>query len=222
MTMRIFRRTADVVSANLHDFVQRFEQPERMLRHSLREMEALVETTTAAVARSIAAERLLVKARAAEQEEIARWTERAAAAVAADDDGLARRAIERKIEHQRTLALLARQLAEAAETNAALRQQLGVLRTKYAAAESRTRSLTARQTVADVRRHTLFAAGKSPRRVLAQLDRWSRAVESVETETVVLAELETAHDAPLEMEFDRRATAAAVDAELARLKQNAP
>ena len=84
--MRLFQRTADVVSANLHDFVQRFEKPERMLRHSLREMEALVETTTAAVARSIAAERLLAKTRAGEQDEVARWGDRAAAAVAADDD----------------------------------------------------------------------------------------------------------------------------------------
>ncbi|HEY1784506.1 MAG TPA: PspA/IM30 family protein [Pirellulales bacterium] len=216
--MRLFRRTADVVSANLHDFVQRFEQPERMLRHSLREMEALVETTTAAVARSIAAERLLVKARGAEQNEIVRWTERAAAAVAAQDDALARRAIEHRIEHERTLALLSRQLAEAAETNAALRQQLEVLRAKYAAAESRTRSLTARQTVVDVRRHT---ADKSPQRVLARLERWSRAVERVETETIVLTELETAADVPLEQEFDRRAAAAAIETELARLKQSA-
>ncbi|HEX4145097.1 MAG TPA: PspA/IM30 family protein [Pirellulales bacterium] len=217
--MRLFRRTADVMSASLHDFVQRFERPDRMLRHSLREMELLVEATTAAVARSIAAERLLVKTRAAEQDEVKRWTDRAAAAVAAHDDALARRAIERRFEHERTLALLARQLAEAAETNTALRRQLEVLRAKYAAAESRTRSLTARQAVADVRRTTAFAAGKSPQRVLAQLERWSRAVECVETETVVLAELEMDGDVPLEQEFDRRASAEAVEAELARLKQ---
>jgi len=220
--MRIFRRTVDVVSANLHDFVQRFEQPERMLRHSLREMEALVESTTAAVARSIAAERLLAKSRRAEQAEVTRWAERAAAAVAADDDALARRAIERRFEHERTLALLACQLSEAAETNAALRQQLETLRAKYAAAETRTRSLSARQTVADARRGAAHAAGQSPQRVLARLERWSRAVECLETETIILAELETASDLPLEQEFDRRASAAVVDAELARLKHGAP
>ena len=126
--MGLFRRTAELVSANLHDFVERFEQPERMFRHSLRDMETLVERTTAAVARSIAAERLLAKTHRTEQDEIARWTQRAAAAVAAGDDPLGRRAIERRFEHERTLALLARQLAEAAETNAALRRQLEILR----------------------------------------------------------------------------------------------
>ena len=219
--MGLFRRTAELVSANLHDFVERFEQPERMFRHSLRDMEMLVEGTTAAVARSIAAERLLAKTQQTEQDEIARWTERATAAVAAGDDVLARRAIERRFEHERTLALLTRQLAEAAETNAALRGQLEILRTKYATAESRVRGLTARQTVADVRRHVGRTA-KSPQRVLARLERWSRAVDGVETETIVLTELETAADLPLEQEFDRRATAAAVEAELARLKQIAP
>ena len=110
-------------------------------------------------------------------------------------------------------------MAEAAETNAALRQQLEVLRAKYAAAERRVRGLNARQTVADVRQNTPSAAGKSPQRVLAQLDRWSRTVECLETENIVLAELETASDEPLQQEFDRRATTETVEAELARLKQ---
>jgi len=37
-----------------------------------------------------------------------------------------------------------------------------------------------------------------------------------------LAELETADDIPLEQEFDRRPSAAAIEAELVRLKQGAP
>ena len=40
--------------------------------------------------------------------------------------------------------------------------------------------------------------------MLARLERRSRAVDCVETETIVLTELETAADSPLEQEFDRR------------------
>ncbi|HTU24983.1 MAG TPA: PspA/IM30 family protein, partial [Pirellulales bacterium] len=204
--MKLFQRTADVVSANLHDLVGCLEQPDRMLRHSLRELEALVETTTAAVARSIAAERLLAQSQREAEAEVARWAERASAAVAAGDDGLARRAIERRLEHERTLALLSRQLAEAAETNAALRAQLETLRAKYAAADSRVRLLAARSAVADARRGA--SSPKSSRRVLARLERWSRAVETAETESIVIAELATADDEPLAAEFARRASAA--------------
>ena len=54
--MGIFHRTTEIVSANLNDFVDRFEQPDRMLRHAVREMETLLSTTSSAVARSLAAE----------------------------------------------------------------------------------------------------------------------------------------------------------------------
>ena len=60
--MGIFQRTTDILAANVNDLIDRFEEPERMLRHALREIETLVATTSSAVARSIATEKLLAKA----------------------------------------------------------------------------------------------------------------------------------------------------------------
>ena len=71
--MGIFRRTADIFAANLNDLVDRFEEPERMLRHALREMEALAGATSAAVARSIATEKVLAKSRAEHLTQADEW-----------------------------------------------------------------------------------------------------------------------------------------------------
>ena len=37
--MGIFHRVSDIISANINDLVDRFEDPERMLRQAIREMQ---------------------------------------------------------------------------------------------------------------------------------------------------------------------------------------
>ena len=64
---------------NVNDLVDYFEQPERMLRQALRNIESSLATTRAAVARSIGGEMLLAKARAEHLAEIENWRRRAAA-----------------------------------------------------------------------------------------------------------------------------------------------
>ena len=41
--MRLFRRIGDIVAANLNDLVDRFEDPEVMLKQAIREMETMIE-----------------------------------------------------------------------------------------------------------------------------------------------------------------------------------
>jgi phage shock protein A len=66
--MRLFRRIGDIVAANLNDLVDRFEDPEVMLKQALSEMETMIEDATAAAARAIAGERLLARDLASHQE----------------------------------------------------------------------------------------------------------------------------------------------------------
>ena len=92
--MGLFRRTAELVSANLHDFVERFEQPERMFPPFAATWRCSSKGPLPRWPCSIAAERLLARTQQTEQDEIARWAQHATAAVAAGDDALARRAID--------------------------------------------------------------------------------------------------------------------------------
>ena len=59
--MRLFQRISDIIAANLNDLVDRFEDPEAMLRHAIREMETMIEEATGGAARAIAGERLLAR-----------------------------------------------------------------------------------------------------------------------------------------------------------------
>lgn len=218
--MGIFQRTSTIVSANLNDFVDRFERPERMLRQALREMETLLASTSAAVARSIAAERLLANSRAAEEQNIAKWQTRGAAAVKAGDESLARRAIARQLDHRRSLETLDRQLIEARAANATLRRQLDLLRDKYAAAQGRVAALSAGQVAAEARRQVsgtaACAIGSS--KALARFDHFCHKLEFAEAEAVALIDIGSLCEDSQEFEVEQLEREEAIERELARLQ----
>ncbi len=220
--MGIFQRTTDILAANVNDLIDRFEEPERMLRHALREIEALVATTSSAVARSIATEKLLAKTRDEHSARADEWQRRAATAVDASDEALARRAIARTLDHQQAMLAAEGQLAAARETNRVLRRQLDLLRDKHASARSRLMMLTARQMAAEAQRQmfSTFLAPSGPGRALARFERFYQQVEFAQAEAAALVELETHGEEDLESEFDRRAVEGAVEDELARLKKS--
>lgn len=222
--MGIFQRTSDIISASVNDLVERFEHPEKMLRHALREMEDSVATVSAAVARSIAAERLLAREQRTHEEQAANWAARAAKAVAAGNDEAARRAIGEKLDHQRLARSLDAELAEARATNRQLRAQVESLRKKHATARRQLSTLVARQAAVGARRQfdSLAPAARSAWSSLARFDYFREKIELEEAEAIALVELDLEADScgQPEDEFDERNRA--VEAELAALRGETP
>ncbi|MEX0585268.1 MAG: PspA/IM30 family protein [Pirellulales bacterium] len=218
--MGILRRTADIFAANLNDLVDRFEDPVQMLRHAVREIEALLSATTSAVARSIAAEKLLAKARAAQMAQAEEWRRRATEAIDAGDETLARRAIGRKLDHESAVAAIDGQLADARGANETLRRQLDLLRDKHAAARTRLMLVSAQQTAAEAQAQ-IFTRSRSPvgeGRAFARFERFYERAEFAQAEAEALLDLETGGELDLASQFDRNATERAIDDELARMK----
>ena len=79
--MGLFQRVGDILSANFNDLIDRFEDPEKMLRQAIREMEALIAETLDGAAQSIATEKLIGKDLASVEQLSKAWQERAAKAV---------------------------------------------------------------------------------------------------------------------------------------------
>jgi phage shock protein A len=217
--MGILQRTSDLVAANLNDLVDRFEDPQRMLRHALRQMDVLLETMSLAVARSIAAERLLAKTREEHLERAAEWQRRAALAVGEGDDATARRAIARQLDHQHAARLTEKELVTAQSANERLRGELAALRDKQASGRTKLALLSARQTAATAQRQLATAWGSHEQaRTVTRFDYFCQQVELAEAEAMALVELETHDEAQLDAEFERRRTKSAIDTELTRLK----
>ena len=106
--MRLIKRVNAIVAAQLDEIVETFEKPERMLKLAIREMETALQTAAESTAKAIAAEKRLRREHADSLARAESWRDRAAQFVKTNDDGNARRALTRKIEHEQLAETLSR------------------------------------------------------------------------------------------------------------------
>ena len=189
--MGIFQRISDILSANLNDMVDDYENPEQMLRQAVREMEEAIRKSKPEVARTMANEKTVAKELASNEKQVEVWTERAKAAVQEGDDGLARKALSRKKEYDKIAAALSDQHEASAEASKTLRRQLEGMQAKLAEAQRRLGTLAARQKAADVRSKVAQADlnVELEQDAFAKFDRLSSKVEMAEAEAEAMAEL---------------------------------
>ncbi|MGD8387419.1 MAG: phage shock protein PspA [Desulfobacteraceae bacterium] len=110
--MGIFTRFRDIISANMNAMLDRAEDPEKLIRLMIREMEdTLVElkaSCAGAMAEGKKVERLLEEA----QDRGDKWSDRAALAVQKGRDDLAREALNERRLYSERVAALEKDLAE--------------------------------------------------------------------------------------------------------------
>jgi phage shock protein A len=217
--MGLFQRFGDIISANLNDMVDRFEDPEKMLKQAVREMETAIADAKRETARAMASEKLAAKELAESERQGRDWAQRAEQAVRGGDDALARKALSRKQEHDKVSAALRDQTAAAAEASRTLHHQLEAMQAKLAEATRRLGTLVARQKAAAVRAKIQAGVGDVELNSDAfdKFERLRKKVDRVEAETEALRELETGETTPRDDEA--AGGLSSVDAELAELKK---
>ena len=57
--MGLFKRMSDIVTANLNEMAEMYEDPEKMLKQAVREMESSIEEARRDVARSMASDKVV-------------------------------------------------------------------------------------------------------------------------------------------------------------------
>jgi phage shock protein A len=197
--------------------VDRFEDPETMLKQAIREMESSLEDATAATARAIASERLLAKEQADHARRAKQWREGAEQSVARQDDDLARRCLARKREHAMLESALADQLLSAQSANAGLRRQVDAMRAKLSEARRKLATLTAHRRAAAAR-SGLAGIACSSRDGFARYNRLAERIDLADAEAEAFVGLTAEPGAELESECVRREADAEIEAELTAIK----
>jgi phage shock protein A len=191
--MGLFKRISDIVSANLNDLTEQFEDPEKMLKQAIREMEESIGEVTGQTAKAMANEKTLSRELERNRTQGQQWQERAEKAVEAGDDALARKALARKNEHEKLVAALEDQLNAAREAVGTLQRQLAGMKAKLAEAKRNLSTLSARKRAADFRRKMDSQAAGLTAEVdesaFAKFDRLKAKVEQAEAEAEAVAEL---------------------------------
>lgn len=218
--MGVFKRLSDIVSANMHHLLDRCEDPEKMCKQVVRELEENLGRVRQAVVKAMAGERQLRSALDQNRDIAAEWAERAAEALRQGDEDLARRALRQKVAYQRAADDLQTQWEQAAAGAEDLRSQLVILEQKLHEARRYRDMLIARKRVAEAKRQverSLVNLSSFQDRI-QQLGRMAEVVRQLELEVAAEAELRSEEEALAER-FRTRQEEAQVEAELKALRR---
>jgi phage shock protein A len=214
--MTIFSRLSDIVNANLNALLDRAEDPTKLIRLVIQEMEdTLVEVRSAAV--RVIAERKDFERRiarlTAERDD---WAQKAEFALTRNREDLARGALLAKAQITRTLEDAQTQLSHIVDGLAQQNEDIGKLQAKLADAKTREKTLLTRRDTAQARlklRGKIFDARVGD--AFAKFERIEQALDQMEgkVEAYDLGQTKTLADDFADLEADQ-----SVNDELAALK----
>lgn len=143
--MSIFSRLSDVINSNIHAMLDKAEDPEKMVRLIIQEMEdTLVEVRSTSV-RTLARKKEIERNITHLRNEAGDWQRKAELAISKDRDDLARGALAAKQRAQDHVAALQKEMAHIVEELAKLDDDTGKLKAKLADARQRQKTILLRQ-----------------------------------------------------------------------------
>ena len=214
--MSVFSRITDIVNSNLNALLDKAEDPEKMVRLIIQEMEeTLVEVRTTS-ARAIADKKELSRRRSLLETEAGEWQRKAELAISKDRDDLARAALVERTKVAEQADVLGDELGVLDETLAKLNDDIYALQEKIKDAKTRQNAIILRgkaaQTRLGVRRqlsdHSIDDAMNRFEHYERKMDDLEGQIESYDMGQRTLAS-----------EIDELDRDEAVDDELARLKE---
>ncbi len=214
--MGIFSRLSDIINANLNAVLDRAEDPEKMIRQMVHEMEDTLVEVRSNAARMIADRKSIERRRGRLGEAQSEWQRKAELAVTKGREDLARAALIEKAKLAGDLKSLDEELVHLDEALLKYEDDIAKLETKLGEAKAKQKVIVARHATAasrlKVRRQV------HDRRIddaFVRFEQMERRVDRVEGEVEAF---DLGRARTLAEEIDDLAGGAAVDEELAALK----
>ncbi|MBN1567375.1 MAG: PspA/IM30 family protein [Acidobacteria bacterium] len=155
--MALLERVSTLIRANINDLIDKAEDPEKMIKQVMLDMENQLIQVKTQMAVALADRHLLEKKRKEAEAKAAEWMQKAELAIDKGDDALARAALERSLDQQNTANSLKAQEAEQNAQAETLKSSLKILGEKLAEAQKRKDLLIAQHR----RNRVLHAVGET-------------------------------------------------------------
>ncbi len=218
--MGIFSRTRDIIAANFSDLLDKADDPEKMIRMIIFEMEETLVEVRASAARTIADQKEMHRHTVKLDRLQADWGEKAGLALSKDREDLARAAL---IEKKKAGDMAEQLKAEISVLDDALRAyelDIDKLQTRLREARARQGSIVARLESAEnrVKLRTLLASERVDE-AMARFDQLERRVDYAEGRADALNLADNSSKPSLSDEIAALAGADKIDEELAAMKR---
>jgi len=149
--MGVFSRISDIVNSNINAILDRAQDPEKIIRLIIQEMEDTLVEVRSSTVKTIAEKRELERRIATMTSEIEEWQSKAELALNKDREDLAKGALQVKARLTTDMGLLVRQLAQIEDGLAKQSEDVVKLQQKLADAKGREASMAMRHNTATAR-----------------------------------------------------------------------
>ena len=214
--MGIFSRMSDIVNSNLNALLDSAEDPEKMIRLIIQEMEDTLVEVRSSSARVLADRKTAARRYAQIEADAASWEEKAKLAISKGREDLACAALAEKKAIEDELEAVGKELEATDEHIAHLNDEVSQLQTKLNDAKAKQKAIVMRSTTVEsrikvkrqVHRENIDDA-------LVKFERYERKMDRVEGE---LEAMDMGRESDLASEIDALQDDETIDAELERLK----
>ena len=216
--MAIFARIADILKANINDMIDKAEDPEKMVKQLIIEIEQDVDEATQALGQAMGSQKMAQKELADALAKSADWNDKAKLALKAGNEELARKALECKVAVDAQIEPLQKGYDEITAQVDRMKSQVTELKMKLDEARARQQILIARAKMADAAQGVATTINPSNiDSAFAKLDKLERKITEKESVAEAYAEINGV-EVDAEKQFAQMAHDAAIDSELERLK----
>lgn len=214
--MGIFSRFTDIINSNLNALLDRAEDPQKMIRLIIQEMEETLVEVRSSSARVIADRKEAERRLARVNKEVDDWEAKARLALGKGREDLARAALAEKQSLIDEAAILQRECTALDDHLSQLSEEIGQLQVKLNDAKAKQKALVMRQQTVTTRLKTRRQLHRENLQdAFEKFEHYERRMDSMESE---LEAQDLGRSRGLAEEIDSLAENDAVNAELERLK----
>ncbi len=213
--MGIFSRFTDIVNSNINNLLDKAEDPAKMVRLIIQEMEDTLVEVRSSSAKTLADKKELTRQVVRLEKDAVQWQEKAELALNKEREDLARAALIEKKKSTESAEALLEELAYTDEHLSKLQNEIAQLQEKLNDAKARQKAILIREKSASSRlkvKENIHSTRVNE--ALNRFEHYERKIDNIEAEV----ESYDLAGKSLANEIDELATDSKVDDELAQLK----
>ncbi|MBQ5315379.1 MAG: PspA/IM30 family protein [Oscillospiraceae bacterium] len=217
--MSIFTRLGDLLRANINDLIDKAEDPEKMVKQIIQDMDRELVKSTQMLGKAMASERQLEKQMNDAKAKSADWENKAKLALQAGDQELAKKAVEEKLKVDEKVTQFTQMYESVHAQTEQIKAQVEELKSKLEEAKSRQAMLIARSQMADTQKDLAQSLGgmNTSENAFAKMDKMEEKIARKEAEAQAFSEISKTGAAAEKDPFAALESNSKVDAEMARL-----
>ena len=208
--MAIFERMSDLVRSNINDLIDKAENPEKMVKQIIIDMEDQLRKSTQSLGTAMGSLNQVKKQLENAQEQSANWQ---------GNEDLARQALENKVKQDNMVAQY-QEMVTSMETQVnEIKNQVDILKQKLEEARSKQAMLVARSQMADAKSQMAKTLGNmDSKSAFAKMDKMEKKIEQKESQADAFAEVSGVQESESDP-FAQMDKENSINAELEKLKK---